>query len=143
MRTRKDAEAVKRGIYNGTIDVIASGHTPASIHRKQVEFDLAAYGISSLETAFAVSFTELCNDKFTVSDLAGVMAEKPAEILRLENKGKIKRGYDADLIIVDLENEYTVRGEDFYSKADYTPFEGRKVKGKVLKTFVKGERIYG
>lgn len=143
LRTRKDAEAVKRGIYNGTIDVIASGHTPASIHRKQVEFDLAAYGISSLETAFAVSFTELCNDKFTVSDLAGVMAEKPAEILRLENKGKIKRGYDADLIIVDLENEYTVRGEDFYSKADYTPFEGRKVKGKVLKTFVKGERIYG
>ncbi|MCD8158605.1 MAG: dihydroorotase [Clostridiales bacterium] len=143
LRTKKDADAVKEGIYSGVIDVIASGHTPASIHRKQVEFDLAAYGISSLETAFAVSFTELCGKDFTVSDLVRVMAENPAKILKLKNKGTIKKDYDADLIIVDLKNEYAVKGSEFYSKADYTPFEGKKVKGKVIKTFVKGEKIFG
>ncbi len=143
LRTRQDAEAIKEGIYNGTIDVIASGHTPASIHRKQVEFDTAACGISSLETAFAVSYTALCNEKFSIADLTEKMAENPAKILRLKNKGVIKKGYDADLIIVDLDNEYTIKGSSFFSKAKYTPYEGKRVKGKIIKTFVKGEKIFG
>ncbi|MCD8091049.1 MAG: dihydroorotase [Clostridiales bacterium] len=143
LRTKADAEAIKKGIYNGTIDTIASGHTPASIHRKQVEFDTAACGISSLETAFAVSFTALCNESFTVSDLVEKMAENPAKILNLKNKGAIKKGYDADLIIADLDNEYTIRGSEFYSKAKYTPYEGKKVKGKIIKTFVNGKKIFG
>lgn len=143
LRTKKDAEALKQGIYSGVIDVIASGHTPASIDRKLVEFDLAACGISSLETAFPVSFSALCNDKFSLSDLCRVMSKRPAEILGLDKKGVIKKGNDADLVICDINNDFEIKGSEFISKAKYTPYEGKRVKGKVLKTFVGGKVVFG
>lgn len=142
LRTHKDVEAIKKGLYSGVIDVIASGHTPATIDRKNVEFDLAAYGISSLETAFGISYTELCGDSFKLSDLVEKMSTNPAKILGLKNKGEIRTGYDGDLVLVDIDNEYTIRGEDFCSKAKYTPFEGRKVRGRIIKTFVNGELAF-
>ncbi len=142
LRTAADAEAIKQAIYNDAIDVIASGHTPADYDRKNVEFDLAAFGISSLETAFAVSYTWLCGDDFGLDRLVEKMSEKPAEILGLKNKGKICKGYDADLAIVDFDDEYVIKGENFHSKAKYTPYEGMKVRGKVLKTFVGGKLVY-
>ncbi len=142
LRTAADTEAIKEAIWNGTIDVIASGHTPADYDRKSVEFDLAAFGISSLETSFAVSYTCLCGENFGPDRLIEKMSTNPAKILGLKNKGIICKGYDADLAIVDFDNEYEVKGENFHSKAKYTPFEGRKVKGRVLKTFVGGKLVY-
>ncbi len=143
LRTAEDVEAIKQGIYRGVIDIIASGHTPADLDRKSVEFDLAAYGISALETAFCISFTELCNEKFGIKELVEKMSANPAKILGLEGKGLIKEGYDADLAIVDLERDFKIKGSRFYSKAKYSPFEGRKVKGKVLMTFVGGKKVFG
>ncbi|MBR1444000.1 MAG: amidohydrolase family protein, partial [Firmicutes bacterium] len=142
LRTKEDTEAIKEGLLDGTIDIISTGHTPVSVERKNTEFDNAPFGISALETAFSVALSNLVdNDKFKLKDLVEKMSTKPAELLRLENKGKIKEGYDADLIIVDVNEEYEVNPEDFLSKAKYSPYSGMKFRGKVLSTFVGGKCI--
>lgn len=142
LRTEEDIKAIKNGIKDGTIDIIASGHTPAAYNRKMTEFDKAAYGISSLETAFSVSFTNLVNDNdFTIYDLLKRMSENPAKILKLKNKGAIKEGYDADLSIVDIKNEFIIEASKFVSKAKYSLYDNQMLKGKVINTIVKGKIV--
>lgn len=141
LRTKNDINSVLYGLYDGTIDVISSGHTPAAYDRKNTEFEKAAYGISSLETALMVTFTELLTKEhkdvdddisFTPLDIAKKMSENPAKILGLKGKGVIKEGMDADIIIVDDKNEYTVDASKFFSKAKYSPYEGQKFYGKCI-----------
>lgn len=141
LRTENDIIAIKQGLKDGTIDTVASGHTPASLNRKNTEFGKAAFGISSLETAFSICRTYLDEDDFSIYDLADILSLKPAQILKLENKGQLKVGKDADIIIVDADEEIVVDGSKFASKAKYSPYNNQKLKGKVLKTIVAGNII--
>lgn len=143
LRTPKDMSALIEGLRDGTIDVIGSGHTPASYDTKNAEFDKAAYGIPSLETALMVCFTKLVKGNgFTPLELAQKMSHNPAKILGLKTKGVIKEGMDADIIIVDDRNEYVVDSSEFFSKAKYSPYDGLKMYGKVIKTICGGKIIY-
>lgn len=141
LRTEEDIEAIKEGLKDGVIDTVASGHTPVSFNRKNTEFGKAAFGISSLETAFSVCRTYLDENDFSIYDFANILSRKPAEILRLENKGSLKVGKDADIIIVDKDAEFVVDENMFASKARYSPYTGRTLKGRVLKTIVGGRVI--
>lgn len=143
LRTDDDINAIADGLKDKTIDVISTGHTPVSIDNKIIEFDKASFGISSLETAFAVSYTSLvASKKMTLDELVKAMSARPAEILKLKNKGQIKPGFDADLAIVDVDNPFKVSGSKFLSKAKYTPYENLELKGRVVKTLVGGNIIY-
>ncbi len=140
LRTEEDIEAIKEGLRDGTIDVIASGHTPAFVERKLTEFDNAAFGISGLEVAFPVSYSELVEKGvLTIHELAEKMCGNPAKILGLNSKGSIEKGKDADLIVVDTENVFNIVAERFFSRAKYSPYGNRQVKGKTLVTVVKGK----
>lgn len=157
LRTKDDVEAVLKGIKDGTIDAVASGHTPASIERKQTEFGSAAYGVSSLETAFAVICTYLLDNTFTIYDVSDILTKNPAHILNLDKKmylkdsdgikniiwrrGKLKEGYAGDIVIADPYKEWIVNPDIFYSKARYSPYNGKKLKGKIYATIVNGEEI--
>jgi dihydroorotase len=137
LRTEEDIISVLYGLNDGTIDVISSGHTPAAYDRKNTEFENAAYGISSLETALMVTFTALVKTKhsdmsFTPLDIVKKMSENPAKILGLETKGIIKEGMDADLIIVDDKNKFVVDASKFHSKAKYSPYDGKEFYGKCV-----------
>ena len=143
LRTQRDIQAIKAGLEDGTIDVIVSGHTPSAIDHKRLEFDRAAYGISSLETAFALSYTALVKEGLlTMEQLLQKMSEAPAKILGLQTKGKLEPGYDADLVIFDKEKTSVINGSSFSSKSKFTPYEGWEVQGMVLHTFVNGKRVY-
>lgn len=143
LRTDDDIKAVKEGIKDGTIDVITSGHTPVSIDKKKTEFDNANFGISGLESAFPVCFTEMVDSgTIDIKDMVRLMSSNPAKILGLKNKGYIEEGFDADFIIVDLNEKYNIDASSFKSKAKYSPFDGKCVKGRAIKTFVKGNCIY-
>lgn len=143
LRTDDDIVAVKEGIIDGTIDVITSGHSPAPIDKKVTEFDKASFGISGLETSFALSYTNLIDDdNFNIYDLVRLMSCNPVKILGFKNKGFIRTGYDADLIIADINSEYGVNASKFYSKAKYSPFDHNIVKGRILKTFVNGKLVF-
>ncbi len=143
LRTKDDIERIKQGLVDGTIDVICSGHTPETITSKMCEFDKAAYGISALETAFCASYTELVkNNILTLPQLVEKMSKKPADILNIENKGEIRVGFDADIVIFSDKKPFTIRAKEFASKAKFSPFDGMKMFGEVLYTIVNGKVVY-
>lgn len=143
LRTQADKEALLQGLADGTVDVIASGHSPTNLTDKNKEFDNADYGISSFETAFALSYTELVETKIlTLQKLVEKMSCNPASILNFSKKGKIQEGMDADLIVVNLKDSYMINSSKFYSKAKFSPFDGKSVKGSILYSVVGGRVIF-
>ena len=141
LREEKDRLAVIEGLKDGTIDCIVSDHAPHHIDDKRVEFCEAAFGISGLETSFALSYTALVKGgALTLGELIEKMSLAPRAILSLG--GGLKVGERADFTIVDLNEEWTINPEDFLSKGKNTPFAGRKVFGKVKYTVVDGEIKY-
>lgn len=142
LRTKEDVYAVIEGIVDGTIDVIASGHSPTNMTEKEKEFDQAAYGISSLETTLSLSYTHLVEAGYiTAEKLMDMMSKKPAEILKLYNKGRLAEGLDADIIVVDFMETHRIDPVHFASKAKFSPFAEQEVRGKVLYTMVGGKLV--
>ncbi len=138
IREERDRLAVIEGLKDGTLDCIVTDHAPHHADDKNVEYNFAAFGISGLETSFALSYTQLVKGgALTLSELAEKMSGAPAQILNLEG-GKIATGEVADLTVVDLNEEWTVDPNEFESKGKNTPFTGRKVFGRVKYTVVDG-----
>jgi dihydroorotase len=139
VREAIDRDAVIKGIQDGTIDCIVTDHAPHALKDKAVEFQMAANGMSGLETSFSLSYTYLVKTGvLSLSALADKMSYAPAHILGLEG-GEVKEGAVADLTIVDLAEKYTIDSAKFYSKGKNTPFNGFEVYGRVYYTIVDGD----
>lgn len=142
IREAEDVAAIKEGLRDGTLDCIVTDHAPHHVDEKNVEYNLAAFGISGIETSFALSYTYLVKGGvLSLSELADRMSAAPARILHLEG-GKIAEGEVADLMLADLNAEYVIDSKKFVSKGKNTPFGGMKVSGKVLCTIVDGDVKY-
>ena len=142
LRTAKDVKGIIAGLKDGTIDVIATDHAPHSAEEKARSLTRAPSGMIGLETSLAIALTQLYHTRRM--DLPAIikrMSTTPADILRLP-RGRMSLGAQADLVLFDPDEEWTVDPEQFASKARNTPFAGWKVKGKVKYTIVKGEIIY-
>ena len=142
IREEKDRLALIEGLKDGTIDCIVTDHAPHHEDDKRVEYNLAAFGISGLETSFALSYTALVKSgELTLAELAEKMSTNPAEILGLQG-GKLEVGAPADFVAVDLNAQWKIDPKEFVSKGKNTPFAGRKVYGRVKCTVVDGEVKY-
>jgi dihydroorotase len=141
LRSREDVDAVKEGLRNNTIDIIATDHAPHDFTSKDVEFDIATFGISGLETALGLSLRLVHEGILTMTELLRKFTEAPARLLNLPC-GEVAQGKVADLTIFNPDLEWTVRREEFLSKGKNTPFEGWKLKGKNLITIVDGKIVY-
>lgn len=142
VREEKDRLAIIEGLKDGTLDCIVTDHAPHSKKDKEVEYNLAAFGMSGIETSFALSYTYLVKSGImSLSELSRLMSANPAKTLGLEG-GEIAEGAVADLAIVDLKAKYTIDGNKFISKGKNTPFNGYEVYGKVCCTLVDGEVKY-
>lgn len=138
LRNKEDVNFLIEGIKQGWVDVIATDHAPHSALDKEKGLP----GISGLETAFSVCFTKLVKEKhISLNKLSELMSKNPAKIMRL-NKGQIKKSYDGDLVIVDLEKMYHIDISKFASKGKNTPFDKSKVWGSIEATIKAGEIIY-
>jgi dihydroorotase len=148
LRTAEDAAACVAGLLDGTIDCIATDHAPHAIQDKLCEFDAAAFGISGLETAFA-----LCNQGIKQSgnhDGIGLLIEKltmgPVRTLgldaRLPGIGSLSVGTPADVVLIDPETEWVVEPELLASKGKNTPLTGRSLKGRVVATISSGKVVW-
>lgn len=142
IREERDRLAILEGLKDGTIDCIVTDHAPHHVNDKSVEYSLAAFGISGIETSFAFAVTYLYKTGvLTLNEIADKMSYSPARILNLEG-GEIKEGGVADLMIADLDEEYEIDSKTFLSRGKNTPFNGYRVSGKVLFTIVDGEIKY-
>jgi dihydroorotase len=142
LRTEADRLAVIEGLSDGTIDVIATDHAPHEAELKALPLEEAPFGITGLETAFAVSCTELVRKgTLTLMQLIEKMSAAPARLIGL-NRGTIREGAAADLVVLDIDNSYKVHSKTFASKGKSTPFEAREVYGAVRMTLRSGEIVY-
>ena len=142
LRRAKDIEAIRQGLHDGTIDVIATDHAPHHKDEKSGEFDHAPSGISGLETSVGLSMRLVDDGVLSIKGLVEKMTCAPAHILGLsDTKGTLKPGADADLVIIDTHREYTVKASDFRSKGKNTPFDGWNLKARPAVTIARG-RIY-
>jgi dihydroorotase len=142
VREKRHATALWNGIKNGSIDIIASDHAPHTLEEKKPRsvWD-AKVGIPGLETTLPLLLTEANQGRLSIADIVRLMAEKPAEIFKLKDKGCIEEKKAADLTIVGLGIKHKIDASRFKSKAKYSPFDGKQVQGKPVKTFVNGQLI--
>ncbi|MBW2076637.1 MAG: dihydroorotase [Deltaproteobacteria bacterium] len=141
LREPKDVEAIKRGLSEGIIDVIATDHAPHSALEKDVEFDQAAFGIIGLETALPLTLKLVRDGIMDISSAIAKLSYNPATILSVKG-GTIEEGKEADLTVIDLNKEYVVEKKDFQSKSHNSPFIGWTMKGKAMVTMVGGRIVW-
>ncbi len=134
IRTKADVDEIIRGIVDGTVDTIATDHAPHTNEDKEK----GSPGLSGLETAFAITYTSLVkSNKINLKKLSQIMSANGGRIMDI-NKGRIRTGYDADLVLLDLNKKITVDSTTFVSKGKNTPFNGMEFFGEVAMTIKNG-----
>lgn len=141
LRSDHDVKAIKEGLADGTIDVIACDHAPHGRTDKEVEFEYAANGISGLETSLALSLNLISGKTLTWPEVIHRMSINPSRILNL-SKGTLAEGADADVTVIDPLKQWTVDVQAFRSRGKNSPFHGRQMQGKAILTIVGGEIKY-
>jgi dihydroorotase len=143
LRTDKDVHALREGLADGTIDIIATDHAPHPNEDKDCEWQAAAFGMLGLETAFSVGLLTMVNSGLiTLSQLVEKMSVNPAQIGRYEQQGDISVGKAGNFILVRLDESWCVEAERLQSKSKNTPFIGMELPGVVEKTFHNGALVY-
>jgi dihydroorotase len=141
LRAKDDRAALIEGLADGTIDVIATDHAPHGCAAKSSGFDTAPFGVIGLETSLAATLTELYHKKaLTRRQIVERMSSAPAALLGLKDKGTLAPGADADVAVIDSDAVWTPE-PPFISKSRNSPFIGRRLKGRVLHTFVGGRAV--
>ncbi len=140
LRAREDRAAIREGLADGTIDVIATDHAPHSVMEKNMAFDKAPNGIIGLETSISLSLKLVDDGLISIPQLVEKMSRRPASLLGMDNSFKV--GNIADITIIDPDIKYTVDSAEFCSLGRNTPFEGWRLRGKAVLTMVAGKVVF-
>ncbi len=143
LRSAEDVTALREALIDGTIEVIATDHAPHASFEKEMEYDYAPFGIIGLETALGLILTEFYHTRLlTLPMIVERFTTNPARILQLKHKGTLVPGADADITILDPDQEWIVEENDWQSKSKNSPFIGWKLKGKAMMTIVAGQVVW-
>lgn len=142
LRASEDRAALIEGLTDGTIDCIATDHAPHAEDEKAVDIENAPFGITGSENAFQLLYTKLVKTEiFTLQQLVDWLTVRPSEVFGL-GMGVLEEGHDADITVIDLEKQYTLDKNEFYSKARNTPFHGEQLEADIFMTVVDGDIAY-
>lgn len=141
LRSRDHLEAIVEGLRDGTVDAIATDHAPHHADEKALEYDQAPFGIAGLETAVGLSFDLVHSGVIDLERLVE-MWTSAAAILKLEGRGRLSEGAEADITLLDSEYEWTFDCYQSKSKSRNTPFHGRKFKGAAVATIIGGRVVF-
>ncbi len=143
LRSAADLEAILVALADGTVDAIATDHAPHAIHEKQVEFERANFGITGLETAFALAITKLHREhKIPLTRIVELFTAGPARVFDLRGRGSLAKGDHADVTIFDPKKRWVFEAAKSLSLSHNTPFDGWQFTGKVVATIVAGNVVY-
>jgi dihydroorotase len=143
VRTKHDCCQLWQGIHDGTVDILATDHSPHSLKEKKTDNIWSALsGFAGVETQLPLMLTQINKGKLTLSQYVGLSSEKPAKIFGIyPRKGAVQIGSDCDIVIVELKKKWRLRSEDLHSKTKVTPFDGWRVQGLVTHTILRGQVI--
>ena len=141
LRSKQDCDALLAGLKDGTIDAIVTDHSPHAQEEKDREYMYAPSGFPGLETSLGIMLTDLYQaGNLDLKTIVSKMTWEPAKVLQL-SAGTLNVGSPADVTVIDLNQEWTVETQKFYTKGSHSPFVGRKLKGKAVMTFVDGNLV--
>lgn len=140
VKTPADREALREGLANGLIDTIGSDHAPHLASEKEGSYTKVPSGLPSIQQSLPVLLTIAYSDGIPLTRIASVFSENASELYGLD-RGKIKRGYAADLVIFDYSKEFIVKAEDQLSKCGWTPYEGETLRGVIETVFIDGKPV--
>lgn len=143
LRNKSNVDALWRGLENGSIDTIGSDHAPHALNEKSADnvWDVKV-GLPGLETTLPLILTLVKKNQLSLVQAVRLLAEKPAEIYGLIDRGRLEEGKNADLIIVDYNKRFKIDASKFKSKAKYSPYNGWEVVGQPVKTLVNGLVVF-
>lgn len=142
IRSAHDNEVLWEALRNGAIDFIATDHAPHTLEEKTKGYPNSPSGMPGVETSLAVMLTQAVQGRCTVAQVSHWMSTAVAKAYRIPNKGLIEPGYDADLVLVDLNHSRPVLREEVVSKCGWNPFEGWDLTGWAQVTIVNGQVVY-
>ncbi len=142
LRNEKDNATILQGIIDGTVDTIGTDHAPHLLSEKLKDYSEAPSGFPGLETALPLLLNEVNSGKFSLNRLIELTSGNTAKIFNLGKRGKIQKGFFADLTVIDMNKTWKIEAKNFKSKAKYSPYEGMTGTGDVVMTFVNGELKY-
>lgn len=140
VKTPRDREALRRGLADGLIDTIGSDHAPHLLSEKENKYGKAPSGLPTIQQSLPVLLTIARQEEIPLTRIASVFSEKASELYGLKT-GKIAKGYAADLVVFDLNKEFTVRAEDQKGRCGWTPYEGEILNGVIEMVLVDGVRV--
>jgi dihydroorotase len=142
LRSHHDNEVLWAALLDGTIDFIATDHAPHTLEEKAKGYPNTPSGMPGVETSLPVMLTQAVAGKCTIEQVSNWMSTAVAKAYHIPNKGSIEVGFDADLVLVDLENYHPVERKDLETKCGWSPFEGWNLTGYPVYTIVNGNVVY-
>ena len=141
LRTKEHYDRLWMAIKNDIVDVLGSDHAPHLKENKEKKYPDSPSGMPGVQTIFPVMLDHVINNKLSLEKLIKLMCENPCKIFGIKNKGYIKEGYDADLTIVDMNREQTIKNEMMATKCGWTPFHDMTIKGFPVATIINGKTV--
>ncbi|HBB02557.1 MAG: dihydroorotase, dihydroorotase [Candidatus Peregrinibacteria bacterium GW2011_GWF2_38_29] len=142
LQTHEDQEALFKAIDDGVIEMIATDHAPHLKEEKEKSFEEAPVGVPGVETLLPLMLDIVNKGRIDIVKLVKLMCENPARIFDIKNKGKIAEGFDADLVIVDMDEKRIVRNENLFTKCGWSPFNEWELQGVPKITIVNGIKVF-
>ncbi|MBN2639814.1 MAG: dihydroorotase [Bacteroidales bacterium] len=142
IKSSEDRDALWNALRSGKLDVIATDHAPHSLEEKQRPYFEAPAGGPLVQHALAAMLEFVNQQKITIEEVVQKMCHNPAVLFQVKDRGYIRKGYFADMVLVDPNDPWTVTKENLFYKCAWSPFEGQRFSARVKKTFVNGSLVY-
>ncbi len=142
IKTTADNEALWQGLLDGTIDLVATDHAPHTLEEKRQPYPKSPSGLPAVENSLALMLNEVNRGRCTLQQVVAWMCAAPAKVWNLHGKGRIQPGYDADLVLVDLNRKETILNEQQVTKSGWSPWHGVTLTGWPVRTWVLGQTVF-
>lgn len=142
IKARADCDALWQAMLDGIIQVVATDHAPHTLEEKNQPYPASPSGLPAVENSLSLMLDRVNQGLCTIENVVSWMCSAPAKVWHVANKGAIVEGYDADLVLIDMEQESVIRNEDQLTKCGWTPWHGTTVRGIPVRTLVMGQTVY-
>jgi len=142
IKDESDRDAITKALAEGRLDVLATDHAPHLLEEKEQKYDKAPSGLPLVQFALQAALERVFEGKLTLERVVEAICHAPVKLFNVEDRGFLREGYAADLVLVDPKKPHTVTREEVLSKCGWSPFEGETFSSSIVSTFVNGQRVF-